>query len=320
MNCGATVKSRPARQNNIIESCTMANSHRLDHKSFLVPPGEKIRLKDYAPAFTGGFANKAAAEDALLEDVSELADVQDRFWASKQYAMIIILQALDAAGKDSTIKHVMSGVNPQGVEVHSFKAPTEEERLHHFLWRPMRALPPAGTIAIFNRSYYEEVLVVRVHPEFLDSQRLMAGARTKGLNHLWQSRYEEINAFEKTLVKENTLVLKFFLNVSRAEQRERFLARLDDPAKNWKFSIADLKERGHWDEYQQAYEDMLNATSTEAAPWYVIPADKKWFMRACVADIITSRLRELDLEYPKVPEKEATALAEAKRQLEAEQG
>src|SRR4051794_11850267 len=191
----------------------MSKSNRLDHKPFLVSPGKKVSLADYDPAFTAGFKDKASAKAALLEDVSDLADLQDIFWASKQYAVIIIFQALDAAGKDSTIKHVMSGVNPQGVDVFSFKAPTEEERLHHFLWRPMRVLPPAGTIAIFNRSYYEEVLVVRVHPEFLDGQRLAADVRKKGLDHVWQSRYEEINAFEKTLVRENTLVLKFFLHV-----------------------------------------------------------------------------------------------------------
>jgi PPK2 family polyphosphate:nucleotide phosphotransferase len=296
----------------------MANSHRLDHSILIVPPGKQIRLADYDPAFTGGIHDKAAAKDALLEDVSQLAEMQDVFWASKEYAMVIILQALDAAGKDSTIKHVMSGVNPQGVSVLSFKAPTEEERLHHFLWRPTRVLPPAGMIAIFNRSYYEEVLVVRVHPEFLDGQRLVAGARQKGLDHVWQTRFDNINAFEKTLVRENTLVVKFFLNVSRKEQRERFLDRLKNPTKNWKFSIGDLKERSHWDEYQRAYEDMLNATSTTAAPWYVIPADKKWFARACVADIIASRLRELKLEFPKMPIEEAAALAVAKRQLEAE--
>lgn len=298
----------------------MANSHRLDHKEFIVPPGNKVRLKDYDPGYTAGIRDKEAAREALLHDVSELAKMQDVFWASKEYALIIILQALDAAGKDSTIEHVMSGVNPQGVTVHSFKAPTEEERLHHFLWRPMRVLPPAGTIAIFNRSYYEEVLVVRVHPEFLDGQRLSREARKKGLDHIWELRYDQINAFERTLAKENTLILKFFLNVSRAKQRERFLARLEDPAKNWKFSVADLKERAHWDEYQTAYQNMLNATSTEAAPWYVIPADKKWFTRACVADIISDRLKGLDLQFPKVPEREKAALAEAKRQLEAEQG
>jgi PPK2 family polyphosphate:nucleotide phosphotransferase len=296
----------------------MADAHLLDHRPFLVPPGKKIRLADYEPGYTAGIRDKAAAKAALLQDVSALAEMQDVFWASKEYALIIILQALDAAGKDSTIKHVMSGVNPQGVMVHSFKAPSGEELLHHFLWRPMRVLPPAGSIAIFNRSYYEEVLVVRVHPEFLDSQRLSPAVRKKGLDHVWHSRYDEINLFEKTLARENTHVLKFFLNVSRDEQRNRFLARLEDPAKNWKFSAADLKERAHWDEYQQAYEDMLNATSTEAAPWYVIPADKKWFARACVADIIATRLRELDVKYPTVPERQRAALAEAKQQLEAE--
>jgi PPK2 family polyphosphate:nucleotide phosphotransferase len=290
----------------------------LDHKPFVVPPGKKIDLAEYDPAFTAGFKDKAAAKAALLEDVSELAQMQDIFWASKQYALIIIFQALDAAGKDSTIKHVMSGVNPQGVDVYSFKAPTEEERLHHFLWRPMRVLPAAGTIAIFNRSYYEEVLVVRVHPEFLDGQLLAREPRKKGLGHLWQSRYDNINSFENALAKENTRVLKFFLHVSREEQRARFLERLENPEKNWKFSVADVRERAHWDDYQQAYQDMLGATSTEAAPWYIIPADKKWFMRACVADIISAQLRELHLEYPHVGEREAAALADAKRQLEAE--
>jgi PPK2 family polyphosphate:nucleotide phosphotransferase len=296
----------------------MPNSHRFEHEQFLVPPGKKIRLKEYDPGFTADFRDKAAAQEALVEDVSELAKMQDVFWASKQFALIIIVQALDAAGKDSTIKHVMSGVNPQGVDVYSFKAPNEEERLHHFLWRPARVLPPAGKFAIFNRSYYEEVLVVRVHPEFLESQPLARESRKQSLDHVWQSRYDDINGFERMLAKENTIVLKFFLNVSHDEQRKRFLARLEDPAKNWKFSLADLKERQHWDEYQQVYEDMLNATSTEAAPWYVIPADKKWFTRACVADIITTRLRKLNLKYPAVPEQEMAALAEARRQLEAE--
>jgi PPK2 family polyphosphate:nucleotide phosphotransferase len=296
----------------------MSKSHRLDPKPFLVPPGKNIRLADFDPSYTGGLRDKKAAKDALLEDVSDLAKMQNVFWASKHYAMVIILQALDAAGKDSTIKHVMSGVNPQGVNVYSFKAPSDEERLHHFLWRPTRYLPPAGQIAIFNRSYYEEVLVVRVHPQFLESQPLSAELVSKGLDHVWKSRYENINSYEKTLVKENTLILKFFLNVSRQEQRNRFLERLDKPSKNWKFSSADLKERAHWDEYQQAYEDMLNATSTDSAPWYVIPADKKWFARACVADIITSHLQTLGLEFPAVSANEQAALAESKRQLEAE--
>jgi PPK2 family polyphosphate:nucleotide phosphotransferase len=296
----------------------MPKSHRLDHKPFLVPSGKKVNLADYDPAYTAGFKDKAAAKAALLEDVSELAEMQDKFWASKQFAMIIVFQALDAAGKDSTIKHVMSGVNPQGVDVYSFRAPSEEERQHHFLWRPMRVLPAAGKISIFNRSYYEEVLVVRVHPSFLDAQPLVRDVRKKGLDQLWKTRYEEINAFEHLLSSENTRVIKFFLNVSKEEQRQRFLARLDDAEKNWKFSVADLHERGFWDDYQKAYSDMLGATSTEEAPWYIIPADKKWFMRACVADIISARLRELHTEYPHISDKEATELVDAKKLLEAE--
>jgi len=296
----------------------MSISHRLDHSPFLVPPGKRIRLKDYDPAFTAGIRDKAAAREALLQDVSDLAEMQDVFWASKQYSLVIIVQALDAAGKDGTIKHVMSGVNPQGVDVYAFKAPTEEERLHHFLWRPAKVLPPAGKIALFNRSYYEEVLVVRVHPQFLDSQRISPASRKKGLDFVWKSRYDDINAFEHTLAKENTIVLKFFLNVSREEQRKRFLARLENPAKYWKFSVADLKERAFWDQYQVVYEDMLNATSSPAAPWYIIPADNKWFTRACVADIVTTRLRELDLKYPTVPDSDLAELAAARRQLEAE--
>ncbi len=297
----------------------MPKGHRLDHKPFLVPLGKKISLADYDTGYTAGFKDKAAAKVALLEDVSELAKMQDVFWASKQYALIIIFQALDAAGKDSTIEHVMSGVNPQGVDVYSFKAPSEEERLHHFLWRPMKVLPAAGKMAIFNRSYYEEVLVVRVHPQFLEGQLLAQDRHKKDLGQLWKSRYENINGFERALGRENTKVLKFFLHVSREEQRQRFLKRLEDPAKNWKFSLSDLKERAYWDNYQEAYQDMLNATSTEDAPWYIIPADKKWFMRACVADIVTTHLRSLNLEYPRVSEREAVDLAEAKKQLEAEQ-
>jgi PPK2 family polyphosphate:nucleotide phosphotransferase len=296
----------------------MPNSHRLDHSPFLVRPGKKFRLADVDPDFTDGFKNKEEAHQALLEDVSGLADAQDVLWAAKECSVVIVLQALDAAGKDGTIKHVMSGVNPQGVYVRSFKAPTAAELLHHFLWRPARELPARGEIAIFNRSYYEEVLVVRVHPEFLVPQWLPNELR---MDHkkLWKVRYGEINEFERVNRQSgNTLFLKFFLHVSKEEQRERFLSRLDDPAKNWKFSLSDLHERGYWDEYQLAYEDMLNATSTEQSPWYVIPADKKWFTRACVADIITSSIRELGLKYPAVPADEVPLLVEAKKRLEAE--
>ncbi|HEY4234711.1 MAG TPA: polyphosphate kinase 2 family protein [Lacipirellulaceae bacterium] len=296
----------------------MAKTHRLDHTPFIVPPGKPIRLKNYEPGFTSGFKDKAEAQDALLQDVSGLVAAQDLLWASKQYSVILIFQALDAAGKDGTIKHVMSGVNPQGVIVYSFKAPTEEERLHHFLWRPMRVAPARGQIAIFNRSYYEEVLVVRVHPEFLEQQWLPHELHGKELKHVWRSRYDDINAFEEIGHHNNTCTIKFFLNVSKKEQRRRFLDRLNKSEKNWKFSAADLRERAHWDEYQTAYEDMLNATSTKTAPWYVIPADKKWFTRACVADIITSRIAELDLKYPEVSEKDRAALAQAKAELEGE--
>ena len=296
----------------------MEHVHRLDHRPFVVEPGHKIRLKDHNPGFTAGFKDKAEARQALLEDVSGLVAAQELLWASRDYSLIIIFQAMDAAGKDGTIKHVMSGVNPQGVVVHSFKGPSDEERAHNFLWRPMRAMPARGQIAIFNRSYYEEVLVVRVHPTFLDGQWIPRHLRGEDHSKLWKARYEDINLFEETAKRNNTMILKFFLNVSKEEQRERFLERLDKPEKNWKFSAADLKERAHWDEYQQAYEEMLNATSTEASPWYIIPAYKKWFTRACVADIIVSQIAKLDLQYPEVPEKERAALDEAKRELEGE--
>jgi PPK2 family polyphosphate:nucleotide phosphotransferase len=295
----------------------MSNHHHLDHAPFLVQPGKRITLRDFDPGFTSGFKNKEEAREALLEDVSGLAAAQDVLWAAKEFAIVIIFQAIDAAGKDGTIKHVMSGVNPQGVHVYSFKAPSDEERLHHFLWRPVRYLPPRGEIAIFNRSYYEEVLVVRVHPEFLDGQWIPPELR-KDHKKLWKTRYDEINEFEAMSRRNNMMVLKFFLNVSKQEQRKRFLERLDDPEKNWKFSLADVRERGHWDEYQEAYEDMLGATSTEIAPWYVIPADKKWFTRACVADIITRRIEKLGLKYPTVPDSQREALAAAKKSLEAE--
>ena len=296
----------------------MATAHRLDHRHFLVPSGKKIRLQDFDPGYTAGFTDKEEAHDALLEDVSGLAAAQDVLWASREYAIIIIFQALDAAGKDGTIKHVMSGVNPQGVHVYSFKAPSEEERQHHFLWRPLRALPARGVISIFNRSYYEEVLVVRVHPEFLASQWLQPDLRRKNLSQVWRTRYQEINAFEAALTSKYIRLLKFFLHVSKQEQKARFLKRLDEPEKHWKFSAADVRERKYWDAYQQAYEDMLNATSTAAAPWYIIPADNKWFTRACVADIITSEIQKLDLKYPTLSDEKRAVLAKARGELETE--
>jgi PPK2 family polyphosphate:nucleotide phosphotransferase len=296
----------------------MTEKHLLDHDRFRIAPGTKVRLKDHDPGYTGGFKDKREAHEALLEDVSQLVAAQDVLWASRQYALIILFQALDAAGKDGTIKHVMSGVNPQGVEVHSFRAPNEEELLHHFLWRPMQKVPAQGRIAIFNRSYYEEVLVVRVHPQFLEKQTLPSRVRKMPLQDLWERRYQEINQWEAMGAHNNVRTIKFFLNVSKKEQRARFLARLEDPEKNWKFSLNDLAERAYWKDYMDAYEDMLSATSTTDSPWYVIPADKKWFTRACVADIITSRIQELNLAYPTVSEETRAKLAQAKRQLEDE--
>jgi PPK2 family polyphosphate:nucleotide phosphotransferase len=290
-------------------------NHQLDHTPFLVRPGRKVKLKEYPPDYTAGFAGKREAKSALSEDVSALAAAQERLWASADRAVLIIFQALDAAGKDGAIKHVMSGVNPQGCDVYSFKAPSAEELRHHFLWRPVRYLPGRGRIAIFNRSYYEEVLVVRVHPAFLEPQWLARDDWRTSPRKLWNTRYQEINDFEKLLSDNGTCIIKFFLNVSKKEQKQRFLERLDNPEKHWKFSAADVRERGHWDDYQKAYEDMLSATSSSWAPWYIVPADKKWFTRACIADIVTTRIDELNLEFPTVSEDEKEGLSQARKQL-----
>ena len=293
----------------------MSGKHRFDHSHYRVGPGKKVRLKHFDTSDTGPLKDKAEAREALKEDIVHLSAAQELLWASKEYSLIVIFQALDAAGKDGTIKHVMSGVNPQGVDVHSFKAPNDEERLHHFLWRPQTHAPERGRIAIFNRSYYEEVLVVRVHPEFLDTQWLPNRKRKMGLDEIWKSRYEDINSYEKVSTHNNVLFLKFFLHVSKKEQKKRFMERLDNPDKNWKFSAADIAERNHWEDYVEAYEEMLSETSTEWAPWYVIPADKKWFSRACVADIIATRIQDLDLSYPTVSDNDQKALHEAKIRL-----
>jgi len=292
--------------------------HRLEHSHFLVKPGTRMRIKDFDPGFTADFKNKDEAGKALLEDVTALAKAQELLWADGQHAVLIIFQAMDAAGKDGTIKHVMSGVNPQGCAVYSFKAPSEEERQHPFLWRPVRFLPARGRIAIFNRSYYEEVLVVRVHPEFLEQQWLSRGRRGAADSKFWKARYDEINAFEKVQIESGMTILKFFLNVSPNEQRERFIDRLTDRQKQWKFAPADFRERVHWDEYMHAYEEMLEATSTEEAPWYVVPADHKWFMRACVADIIAARIHKLDLRFPEVREDQLAELDEVLGKLKSE--
>ncbi|MGH9943250.1 MAG: polyphosphate kinase 2 family protein [Pyrinomonadaceae bacterium] len=287
----------------------------MNHEPFLVPPGKKIRLKDYDPAFTGKYKEKSEAQTKLKEDIGRLAEYQDMLYAQNNHALLIVLQAMDAAGKDGTIRHVMSGVNPQGTQVFSFKTPSAEELDHDFLWRSMKALPERGRIGIFNRSYYEEVLIVRVHPEILNFQQLPAEIKDK---QIWKRRFEDINNFEQYLVRNGVHVLKFFLHVSKAEQKRRFLARIDTPAKNWKFSLGDAKERGHWDDYMDAYEDAFNHTSTEHAPWHIIPADHKWFTRAAVADIIITKLKSLDLSYPVVSAEHRTNLLQAKEVLENE--
>lgn len=296
----------------------MDTRHRLDHDAFCISPGTTVRLEDHDAKYTAGFPGKKAAREALLEDVSHLAEMQRLLWASAERGVLIIFQAMDAAGKDGAIRHVMSGINPQGVDVYSFKAPSDEERLRHFLWRPAKVMPARGRIAIFNRSYYEEVLVVRVHPRWLNDQYIPKEFRNGNLESLWSHRFDEINAFERLMVENGVVILKFFLNVSRAEQRERFLERLNNPEKHWKFSAADVAERQHWDEYMRAYEAMLSHTSTDHAPWYVVPADRKWFTRACIADIIAAAISKLDLSYPTVTEEQQAALQVARKQLNAE--
>ena len=288
-----------------------------------VKPGKKLRLKDHDTGWAqtpelralGKDEVKAKAHELLARNLAELAAAQELLYADNRYAVLVILQAMDAAGKDGTIKHVMSGVNPQGCQVFSFKKPSSAELQHDFLWRCTKCLPESGHIGIFNRSYYEEVLVVKVHPELLDAQNLPPGKRGKSF---WKKRYEDINAFEKHLARNGTVILKFFLHVSKDEQKRRFLERLDRPEKNWKFSPADLAERAYWDDYVDAYESALEATSTASAPWYVVPADNKWVTRSVVADILASKMRSLDLRVPEVSKKEREALAEARRKLMAE--
>jgi PPK2 family polyphosphate:nucleotide phosphotransferase len=290
---------------------------------FRLQPGKKVRLKDHDTGWAqtkelkelGKDAVKDRAREILDKNLEELAEAQELLYADDRYALLIVLQAMDAAGKDGTIKHVMSGVNPQGCQVFSFKKPTAEELDHNFLWRYMKRLPERGRIGIFNRSYYEDVLVVKVHPELLDPQKLPSGNRGKSF---WEARYEDINAFERHLVRNGMVVLKFFLHVSKDEQKRRFLERLERPEKHWKFSMSDLPEREFWGDYMDAYEDALAATTTEDAPWYVVPADNKWVTRAVVADVISTAIRSLDLKFPEVTEEKRKALGEAKSRLQAE--
>lgn len=282
----------------------------------IVPPGKKISLtKDYDPGWTLESLKKKEAAERLNEGVQLLAEFQDKLYAQDTYALLIVFQALDAAGKDGTIKHVMSGINPQGCQVMSFKAPSAEELDHDYLWRCAKRLPERGRIGIFNRSYYEEVLVARVHPGILERQKLPERWVDK---NIWKRRYQEINNFEEYLTHNGIEVLKFYLNVSKEEQKKRFLDRIERPDKNWKFSDSDVRERGHWDAYVEAYEDCLRHTSTEHAPWHVIPADNKWFTRLAVAYVIHGKLKSLKLDYPAVTSEQREALLLAKLHLENE--
>ncbi|MEX2172790.1 MAG: polyphosphate kinase 2 family protein [Pirellulaceae bacterium] len=284
---------------------------------FRVAPGKAFRLKDHDPEWAGDkdipkAERRKFAEQVLTEDVSDLAEAQELLYADNSWSLLVIFQALDAAGKDSTIKHVMSGINPQGCQVYSFKQPSSEELDHTFLWRSMKALPERGRIGIFNRSYYEEVLVVKVHPELLIPQRIPGAKPGK---QFWKERYEDINAFEQHLTRNGTAVVKFFLNVSPDEQRQRFLERIEDPHKHWKFSLGDLHEREFWNDYMQAYQVCLAATSTRWAPWHVIPADHKWVTRSLVAAILTETIRGLKLQWPRVSADQQAAIEAAKQEL-----
>lgn len=287
---------------------------KLDVDRFRVRPGSRVRLKEYGPADTKPFSSKAQVEGRLEKDLNELFRLQERLYADQTWSLLLVFQAMDAAGKDSAIKHVMRGLNPQGTTVASFKAPSTHELGHTFLWRVTVALPDRGQIGVFNRSHYEEVLVVRVHPEFLEKQRIPESLLGK---KVWQQRYEDINAFERHLVRNGTAIRKFFLHVSKEEQRRRFLERLDEPAKNWKFSLDDAKERERWRDYMSAYEAALSETSTEEAPWYVVPADHKWFTHLVIAKVIIDALDGLHLAFPKPSKEQRQGLDEARRQLEA---
>jgi len=288
-------------------------AHRLS-KPYRVTNGKKFRLSDVDPGDTGELKSedKSRAKEALRTGIETLAELQDVLYAQDRWSLLLIFQAMDAAGKDGTIKHVMSGVNPQGCQVSSFKSPSSLDLDHDYLWRCVRALPERGRIGIFNRSYYEETLVVRVHPEFLKGQKLPEECVTK---NIWNERFQDIRGFERYLHRNGTIVRKFFLHVSREEQQRRFLARLDLPEKNWKFSANDAKERGYWDDYMKAYEEMIRATATKDSPWYVVPADNKWFTRVIVAAAVIDALESLNLRYPKVSAAKRKELAEARELL-----
>ncbi len=314
------VSEREQAQSNrekIMDLDTIVKKARQFSKPFRVTKGDKFRLKDVDPRDTLGLKteDKPRAKEALATGVEALAALQDMLYAQDRWAVLLIFQAMDAAGKDGAIKHVMSGVNPQGCQVYSFKAPSSEDLDHDYLWRCMKCLPERGRIGIFNRSYYEETLVVRVHPEFLKKQKLPPDLITK---NIWDERFQDIRTFERYLARNGVAIRKFFLHVSRREQKRRFLERLESSEKNWKFSANDAKERDYWDAYMNAYEDMIRNTATKEAPWYVVPADNKWFTRVVVAAAAMDALASLDLGYPAVGPEKRKELAAAKRALLAE--
>jgi len=286
------------------EGKKLANDYRVDSE-------KHFRLKDFDPADTGDWKSNEHASEILQRGIQRTAELQDMLYAQDEWAVLLIFQAMDAAGKDGIIKHVMSGVNPQGCQVHSFKAPSERELQHDFLWRTTCVLPERGHIGIFNRSYYEEVLVVRVHRELIKAEKLPSLVS----KHIWKERFEDIHGFERHMTRSGTVIRKFFLNVSKEEQKKRFLKRLEEPEKNWKFSPSDIHERKYWDDYQKAYEDMIRHTATEAAPWYVVPADNKWFTRLVVSAVLVETLESLDLAYPTVDAKKRKELEAAKKAL-----
>ena len=295
----------------------MPLDYDLADKLFRVKPGKPFRLADHDSAWAGDEdvpekKRKSRAKEILKESRKELAATQELLYAANTWSVLVLFQAMDAAGKDGAIKHVMSGVNPQGVEVTSFKHPSAEELDHTFLWRCMKRLPERGRIGIFNRSYYEEVLIVRVHPRLLSAQRIPG---VEPCEQTWQDRFDDINAFERHLARNGTAIVKFFLNVSREEQRQRFLHRINEPDKHWKFSASDIAERGHWDAYMEAYEAAIGETSSEHAPWYVIPADKKWVSRAAVGAVLAGTIRRLGLEWPTVGEAKREQIEAARREL-----
>lgn len=283
---------------------------------FRIKEGSKLDLGKHDTGFTGDYTDKDQAAEDLQKNIERMAELQDVLYAQDTYSLLIIFQAMDAAGKDGAIKHVMSGLNPQGCQVVSFKQPSAEELDHDFLWRTQKALPERGRIGIFNRSHYEEVLVVRVHSGILQTQHLPE--EVKGDKFVWRKRFKQIREWEEHLVENGTHILKFFLNVSKSEQKKRFLSRINEPEKNWKFSASDAKERGFWFDYMNAYEDAIEATSTDLAPWYVIPADKKWVTRLAVSEVIVQKLESMNLHYPKVTKEHLAELQEAKKMLESE--